>query len=338
MRKLLEKGEIAEDDYMTWRRTKLMQGQHSYAMVNNMADYMVNIDSIAASVINTYMPEVYAINGNYTTYKIESHFGINTHFDLVDEQTVERLVRQKPDLLPKAKINIPKDKKWNKQHLTSAVTQSILQGETVEQMASRLAAVSDMDRNSAIRNARTMTTRAQNGGRMDAYERAQGIGVKGLKHRWLAALDGRTRDSHRAIDGDVVEIGKKFKNGLEFPGDPHGAPEEVYNCRCTTISAFDDSEFNGAEGRSQHIWEKDSKYKNMSYEQWKHAKGDEPIFKAPRNAKRDENMRKEYRELLGKKIIPDNVRDFQEIKYGEPDKWKKLKSTARIIRNQKRQR
>ena len=257
-RKLYEEQKISIEEYQTWRRTHLMQGQHHYAMTQTLSDYLTNVDKIAASVVNGYMPEVYAINGNYIRYKVDKEFGINVMFDLIDEHTVERLVRDKPDLLPQAKINIPDDKRWNKQHLNSAILQGILQGETVDQIADRLAEVSDMNHRAAIRNAKTMTTSAQNGGRMDGYKYAQDIGVTGLKHRWLATLDGHTRYSHRQVDGDVVEIGKKFKNGLFYPGDPKGRPEEVYNCRCCTIAAFEDSEFDKDKDRNNRIFEKNS--------------------------------------------------------------------------------
>lgn len=304
-------------------------------MTQNMADVLTSKNLVAASIINGYLPEVYAINGDWITYEIESHFGINTMFELVDEQTVERLLREKPDLLPKARVNIPKDLQWNKEKLNAAIVQGILQGEGVDDIARRLAEVTDMNKNAAIRNAATMTTSAQNGGRMDAYRRAQDIGVTGLKHRWLATLDGRTRYSHRQLDGDVVEIGKKFKNGLEYPGDPNGRPEEVYRCRCTTIAAFEDSEFDGVKGRDQHIYESDSKIKNMTYEQWKNSKGGEPLFKAARNANRDLKMHEEYMDLLGKKV-PSRFKDFQELKYGNPQKWKETISAARKARNARR--
>jgi len=100
-RKLFEEGKLSAEEYQTWRRTNLMTGQHHFSMLQNMADYLTNVNGIAASLINGYMPEVYAINGNYITYMVEQNFGINVMFDLVDEQTVERLIKKKPDLLPK---------------------------------------------------------------------------------------------------------------------------------------------------------------------------------------------------------------------------------------------
>ncbi len=51
--------------------------------------------------------------------------------------------------------------------------------------------------------------------------------------QWDAVLDGRTRDSHRRVDGEIRELDEKFSNGLMFPGDPSGSAAEVVNCRCT---------------------------------------------------------------------------------------------------------
>ena len=334
-RKLFDAGKLSKDDYQTWRRYQLLTGRHNHSMIQNMADVLTNKNVVAASVINGYLPEAYAINGNYITYEIEKNFGINTMFELIDEQTVERLLREKPDLLPQASVNIPKDLRWNKEKLNSAIVQGILQGDGVEKIAERLAEVSDMNKKAALRNAATMTTSAQNGGRLDGLKRAQDIGVTGLSKRWLATLDGHTRYSHRQLDGDVVPVDKKFKNGLLFPGDPQGKPEEVYNCRCCLIGAFDDDEFDKDKGRNNRIFEPDSAVRNMTYDQWKNSKGGEPLFKSARNANRDLKMHEEYVSLLGKKV-PSRFKDFQELKYGNPQKWKETISAARKARNARR--
>lgn len=61
----------------------------------------------------------------------------------------------------------------------------------------------------------------------------QAKGADVLK-QWDATLDGRTRDSHRRVDGEIRELDEKFSNGLMFPGDPSGSAAEVVNCRCTS--------------------------------------------------------------------------------------------------------
>ena len=59
------------------------------------------------------------------------------------------------------------------------------------------------------------------------------------KHEWLTARDELVREWHAAMDGEVVEIGKTFSNGLLYPNDPAGAPEEVINCRCVAVPKID---------------------------------------------------------------------------------------------------
>ncbi|WP_298444658.1 phage minor head protein [Gordonia sp. (in: high G+C Gram-positive bacteria)] len=57
--------------------------------------------------------------------------------------------------------------------------------------------------------------------------------------RWLATDDPRTRVTHRVADGQTVPIREKFRVGgflLDRPGDPLViAPQEVINCRCTSL-------------------------------------------------------------------------------------------------------
>ena len=52
---------------------------------------------------------------------------------------------------------------------------------------------------------------------------------------WLATLDGKTRHTHFAADGQRAPLAGKFTVGaalLEFPADPAGPAAEVKNCRC----------------------------------------------------------------------------------------------------------
>lgn len=330
-RKQVEKGELDEEEYKRWRSTQMLTGRNAYAMADALSSDLTNVNGIAASIINGYMPEVYATNTNWTEFVIEKTLQVDTSFTLFDEQTVERLVRDKPDLLPKAKVDIPKDQRWNKEHINSAVTQGIMQGDTIDEIAKRLAEVTDMDKNAAVRNAATMTTSAQNGGRMDSYKRAQDMGIS-VKHKWVATLDGHTRSTHRMVDGDIVEVDKPFKNGLLYPGDPNGASSEVYNCRCRTVAVVNKQQTNLSDRDVRELdrWD-------MSYDEWKEAKGQskQPITRAARNVNRDLDMHEEYMSLLGKRV-PSRFKDFQELKYKRSEEWRRMVSDARKARNKRR--
>lgn len=258
-RDLLAKGEITEAEYKQWRTGQIMISKRWEEMEEVLSRDMTNANLISASVINNHTPEAYAIGMNYGTFEIEKGSLLNTSFSLYDRGTVERLMKDNPDLLPKARIDIPKDVQWNKHKINSAVLQGVLQGEDIRTVSRRLQSVTDMNRHSAVRNARTMMTSAENGGRLDSYRRAGGMGIK-LEKQWMATNDGRTRHSHAAQDGEHVPVDEEFGNGLMFPADPSGDPREVYNCRCTMVAMIED-----AEGSELPV---DIDLEDMDYEDW----------------------------------------------------------------------
>lgn len=310
-RQQVKDGELDKAEYERWRRTQVFQGNRYHQMADTLAADMTHTNQIAASVINRYLPEVYAVNHNYGTYEIEKGSRINTQYTMYDRQTVERLIRDNPDLLPrKAAVNVPKDQLWNKKHINSAVTQGILQGEAIDKIAQRLAAtVTDMSHTSAIRNARTMTTSAQNGGRIDSYKRAEGMGIKILQ-QWMATLDSRTRHEHRQLDGQKRKVGEPFEvegEKIFFPGDPAAEPYLSYNCRCTLIGEVEGVDYNLSD-----VSQRDNKLGDMTYEEWKEEKrkqdNAEPPAPKPERLSRNQNQRQKISLLVSALfVLSDNV-------------------------------
>lgn len=265
MAKKVKNGEITSQEYAEWRQNQMLTGKRWEQMRDTLAQDLVNADKIAAGMINDTLPDAYALNFNYGTYEVENGAEINTSFTLYDHDTVERLMSKDPKMIPKARIDIPKDQLWNRQKITSAVTQGILQGESIDKIAKRLGKVTDMDRNAAIRNARTYTTAAENGGRIDSYERANKQGIE-VNKMWMATLDDRTRYEHRHLDGVSIPNDEAFEiDGykIDYPGDPDAEPEMIYNCRCTLVADIKGIDYNDERN--------DSKLGEMTYDEWKHA-------------------------------------------------------------------
>lgn len=85
--------------------------------------------------------------------------------------------------------------------------------------------------------ARTETTRAWNKGGLEAAKQNPNVKQK----QWVTAIDGRQRDSHKAMHNKVVDKDKPFevpgpKGGTETaeaPGDPNLSAGNSVNCRCT---------------------------------------------------------------------------------------------------------
>ena len=269
-RRKLAMGKITEKEYRDWRMNQMLVGKRWEDMANELARDFHRTNVIAKGMINEEKQEVYAENFNYGTFEAETGSMVNTSFTLYDRHTVARLMRDDPDLLPppgqkvSAAIAAGKDLLWNRQMIQSVMTQGILQGESIPKLATRLAtAVGDSNRAAAIRNARTMTTGAECAGRVDSYKRAEGMGIR-MRQQWISTLDGRTRDSHVDMDGEVIDVGGTFSNKCRFPGDPQGPAGEVYNCRCTLIAQIEGYEIDVVSERQV-----DPDLGGISYAEWK---------------------------------------------------------------------
>jgi len=279
-RQLMQEGKITQKDYQDWRLRKMGMGKRWEEMRDNLAQDYHNANQIARSIERGYMPDVYALNHNYATYQIEHDGGIDSFYSLYDKPTVERLIREDQILMPepgprrRAQIAANKDMQWNNQMLQSALTQSILQGESIPEMARRISqTVAVRNYNSSVRYARTMMTSAQNAGRYDAYRRATDMGID-LTIEWCATLDDRTRHDHRMMHGQRRSVDEPFETPdgfrIYYPADCTGesdAPQqEIWNCRCTLLAwvkGFERDTVKESPGRG-----------DMTFEEWQNEKID----------------------------------------------------------------
>lgn len=263
-------GTISAED-LKWMQAKLLQKKILEQKVDQMTGTLLDANKKAMGMVNGEQLNVFADNANYQSFQITKDAGIDLMFSVYDESTAAKLLKEKPELLPRKVVNGKKDKAWNQKQISAAVLQAVIQGESIPKLAKRIAMqTASTNMNAMIRYARTAMTGAQNAGRMEMLHRAQGMGIK-VRKTWLATLDGRTRDSHQHMDGTTVGVDEKFPNGLMFPGDPNGPPGEVYNCRCTLIYQYDDFPADPAadQRRDQTTGQM---IQNMTYVEWKAAK------------------------------------------------------------------
>lgn len=232
--KELNDGQITKEEYKMWRIGWLNSDLRMRTLIDDYAQKITDTNVIASDYINEITPEIFAYNHNYTAYEFEKGTGIA--FTIVDKNTVKELATGKNHIeFRTLSVDKKKDYAWNRKKIQQALTSGIVQGKSIPKIAKDFYAVMGSNKKSAVRNARTAVTSAQNGGRQRGFEQAHGNGIK-FKKEWLSAHDGRVRDSHAHLDGVKVEYNKKFPNGLMYPADPSGRPEEVYNCRCTLIA------------------------------------------------------------------------------------------------------
>ena len=310
----LRLGKISEEEYNKWLLGQIAIGKRWNEMKQTLAEDFSNVHKIAEQMIGDSNKEVYALNHNYGTYEAEHGSGVNTSYTLYDKHTVERLIKENPDVLPTPKVGDPR---WDKRKFQEGIAQGIVQGESIPKVAKRVVlGTMEGDMKKAVRNARTATTSAQNGGRLNSYKRAADMGIK-LKKTWMATDDSFTRQSHIDVDGETIPINETFSNECDYPGDPGGPPAEVWNCRCTMIADVDKASpsdklpkgsfFDKALTKERYLeWEKEHNPRSTNLQM--QIKGDVPYGKY----RDDENTA--LRSFLG---LPSKVRNkfINDIKY-----------------------
>lgn len=235
---LVEAGEMTQEQFTTWSRNMMLQSAQYQATLSSITDVLVNADVIAMAMVTDRLPLAIAESYDFVAslgFEAADKAGISMGtFQIYNADSVRVLIRDNPNLFPV--VNLPEDEVWNRLHVNREITQAIIQGDTMEQVARRLQNVTAMDNRAAIRNARTAMTAAENVGRSECASRLRGRGVP-VEEVWLATKDGKTRDSHLLLDGTKKDENGYFGVGiidtpLRFPADPFGEPKEIYNCRC----------------------------------------------------------------------------------------------------------
>jgi len=242
-RQMVKDGKMSQADFDAWMRGQVFQDKQWQARKAEIDRILLNADREAQRIVNEGKIGVFADNANYIGYDLERNGNINTGFTLYDQNTVGRLIKSDPQILPKPAPGVQKDKAYTYYNklMNSAITQGIVQGETIPQIARRIVDVTgERSYKSAVRNARTAYGGAQNAGRIEGMHQAQRLGIK-VKKKWMATLDSKTRDAHADLDGQIREVDEPFDSELGkimYPLDPTADPANVWNCRCTLVDVY----------------------------------------------------------------------------------------------------
>lgn len=269
-KKQLEAGEINQADFDAWMRGQLFQGRAWEQRAAQIAEAMTRADEQAMALVNRGKLGVFIDNANYIGYTAERHAGARLGFGLYDQETVARLIRDDPALLPMGKIDPAKNYAWYNRKMGDIVTQGILQGEDLDGMMMRMALdLNESSLSTLQRNVRTAYTSAQNAGREAAMRQVQAKGLR-VQKRWICTHDAYTRDAHADLDGQIVDVDSPFDSLLGpimYPGDPGADPKNVYNCRCALGYVYPD--YDQGQGLPRTDGEADDNTAhNENYREW----------------------------------------------------------------------
>jgi SPP1 gp7 family putative phage head morphogenesis protein len=137
---------------------------------------------------------------------------------------------------PFLKISLTKYGPLARETVRKALLDGLTVGKSYEKMARDLRDAINADNYKAMRIIRTEGQTALNAGQNDAYLKAEEQGIEGGEV-WDATLDGRTRPTHAAMDGQKKNRETNKFDGpggenAEYPGDPNLSAGERINCRC----------------------------------------------------------------------------------------------------------
>ena len=294
--KALDDTKEAMEAHKRWLQSQAARGDWLDGMATQLADSAHQANVRAMDMVNGHIPRVFSENANRAGFSVDKMLKADTGFTLVNEeavrhvmeagvfdsQLINEVVPDAPELGPaaiqslrKREVDYPKDMRWNRQKFTSAITQGILQGESIPNIVKRTESIYGQNRNAAIRAARTATTNAENAGRMSSFERAQKLGID-MEIEWEATLDERTRESHRRLDGERIQLGEYFETEdgpIRWPGDPQADPALTWNCRCRAdgrVVGFDGERGDWADEEPGERWSRLPE--GTTYEQWKAGK------------------------------------------------------------------
>jgi len=117
------------------------------------------------------------------------------------------------------------------------ITRGIASGSTYTDMANQLSLVTNEELYKSYRIARTEGHRITTEAKLNSIKKAKQQGADLVK-QWDATLDGKTRDKHRKLDGQWVEVDGYFEvqgEKVKCPGKFKDKADNI-NCRCILLS------------------------------------------------------------------------------------------------------
>lgn len=220
------------------------EGVNNYALISklkrfktmqvNIAKEIENINKGAVKDIEVLLDNVTELNYEFAkdsiTLKVD-----DLSWGVINPTTYKEVLKEQANPLFYLAVDSLSERTRIYTAIKKELALGLVQGESIADIAKRIQKVLNSNYKSAVRIARTETTRAENASRLEAFKHAESLGIK-QKKIWVATADKRTRDSHRKLNGEEVDLDKPFSNGLMYPGDPTGDAKQVVNCRCAMIT------------------------------------------------------------------------------------------------------
>lgn len=251
---MLQAAGEADDKTLSMVRSKVYQKQYQKALQQQITGILDKLHSDEYSTIQAFLNGCYEDGFIGTMYSLQAQ-GIPI-IAPIDTSATVKAVQLDSKVVEGYYNHLGVDFDNLKKVIPQEVSRGIASSLPYTDIARNLNNASQSGLNNAKRIARTEGHRIQQQSADDARQTAKKKGADVVK-QWDASLDGRTRDSHRRVDGEIRENDEKFSNGLRYAGDPNGGAAEVINCRCVTLTrarwALDEEELETLKERAEYF-------------------------------------------------------------------------------------
>ena len=253
-----KKGELTLAEMQKYDRLRKMQKDLDAAILE--------LSRTQAKEVQSLLFEVYSEGYDRMGWLAEQATGINLRWYVLPKDYIKKAIQNPVSGLTLNEI-LEKNRQEILWRIRQEVTQGLIRGESYFKTADRLKAALEDNYVKATRIVWTESHRCKEQAQLEAMQKLQEKGVE-AKRRWVATLDEKTRDTHRALDGQTEDKDGYFHiRGLRTKGPGmFGVASEDCNCRCTTIFVFE-----GSEPQTRMIQGKGiSNY--ITYSEWKKQK------------------------------------------------------------------
>lgn len=211
--------------------------------------YQIDYQRALKSQVQTVLDQLHNRNfgtlSEYLTSAYEDGF-IGTMYDLqgqgiplvfpIDQAQVAAAIQHGTKLSESLYSRLGKDTSVLSRQIAGEISRGITNASMYSDISRNISDYCGISKNKAMRIARTESHRIQCKATADAQHRAKEKGADVVK-QWDSSLDGKTRETHRELDGQIRELDDPFEvQGMKAmqPGG-FGIPSEDCNCRCALL-------------------------------------------------------------------------------------------------------
>ena len=231
---LLSRFDDLDDIEKSILQSQIYQRDFQKSLKTQIDGFMKDLNSKQYSSVEEYLKDCYETGYIGSMYDIAGQ-GIPI-IKPIDQKKVVKAMTTDSKISKRLYTKLGEDVDFLKKRIANNLSRGVATGSGYRVIARNIAADSNVGFNRAMRIARTEGHRIQITAADDAQHAAKKAGADVVK-QWDAALDGRTRPTHRQLDGQIREIDEPFEvdgRKVMYPSG-FGDPAEDVNCRCALL-------------------------------------------------------------------------------------------------------